>query len=328
MTVRPGDALLYAVSASRDVNWESFKRLVDAVCVPDGQFATEMRFVRTEAVDVGSELGHWEVIRTDTATRIVIAPPVLARLPWPGRPRAVLCGSRSPDTISEIRQACDAIGGLSIAPTDQAHHPFAPKRVEVCGDTEEQLSALASELSLRFDSTPAAWSMACTAGSVGGYLESLSWETNEELNWDSREFDIDALAFRSSAGGTNRHQFRLVAYSHQSGWTWRDWLWNGGRVAETDRSWGRYCLLAITGRSVLRYDHRSGVATVPRQVPLPRLHARALALSSGKAPGLEPGIGIGLRAYRSVSHPIFDVVASKMHQHLPPLQFNEKRASA
>ena len=44
-------------------------------------------------------------------------------------------------------------------------------------------------------------------------------------------------------------------------------------------------------------DHRDGVATVPRQVPLPKLLARALALCSGEAPRLVPGTGIGLRAY-------------------------------
>ena len=62
---------------------------------------------------------------------------------------------------------------------------------------------------------------------------------------------------------------------------------------------------------------RDGVATVPRQVPLPKLLARALALCSGEAPRLVPGTGIGLRAYPSVPHPVFEVVAAKLHQDRP-----------
>ena len=314
MIVRPGDALLYAASAVRDMTWDTFKRIVDATCVPDGQLATEMRYVRAEAVDVGGVLGHWEVVRTGAARRIVVAPPVLACLPWPGLPRAVLCGSRSPDTIAEIREVCDSVGGLSLSMSAQLHHPYAPMRLELSGESEEQMIAVGRELSVRYDPTPAAWSIARASGSVEGYLSALTWEEREDLNWDRREFDPELLRFKSSADGTDLSRLRLVTYSHPSGWDWRDWLWNDGAGADVDRSWGRFCVLASVGRAVLHYDHRNGVATVPRQVPLPKLLARALALSSGEAPRLVPGTGIGLRAYPSVPHPVFEVVAAKLHQ--------------
>ena len=296
------------------MTWETFKRIVDATCVPDGQLATEMRYVRAEAVDVGGVLGHWEVVRTGAARRIVVAPPVLACLPWPGLPRAVLCGSRSPDTIAEIREVCDSVGGLSLSISAQLHHPYAPMRLELSGESEEQMIAVGRELSVRYDPTPAAWSIARASGSVEEYLSALTWEEREDLNWDRREFDPELLRFKSSADGTDLSRLRLVTYSHPSGWDWRDWLWNDGAGADVDRSWGRFCVLASVGRAVLHYDHRNGVATVPRQVPLPKLLARALALSSGEAPSLVPGTGIGLRAYPSVPHPVFEVVAAKLHQ--------------
>lgn len=314
MTVRPGDALLYAASAARDMAWATFKRIVDATCVPDGQLASEMRHVRTEAVDVGGVLGHWEVVHTGATRRIVVAPPVLARLPWPGLPRAVLCGSRSPDTITEISEVCDSVGGLSLSISAQPHHPYAPARLELSGESEEQMIAAGRELSVRYDSTPVAWSIARASGSVDGYLSSLRWEEREDLNWERREFDPELLRFRPSAQGTDRSWLRLIAYSHPSGWDWRDWLWKDGASADVDRSWGRYCVLASAGRAVLHYDHRDGVATVPRQVPLPKLLARALALSSGEAPSRVPGTGIGLRAYPSVPQAVFEVVAAKLHR--------------
>ena len=317
MTVRPGDALLYAASAARDMAWATFKQIVDATCIPDGQLASEMRYVRTEVVDVGNALGHWELVRTGAARRIVVAPPVLARLPWPGLPRAVLCGSRSPDTITEIREVCDSVGGLSLSISPQLHHPYAPARLELSGESEEQMIAAGRELSVRYDSTPVAWSIARASGSVDGYLSALRWEEREDLNWERREFDPGQLRFRSSAEGTGLSRLRLVTYSHPSGWDWRDWLWKDGASADVDRSWGRFCVLASVGRAVLHYDHRDGVATVPRQVPLPKLLARALGLSSGEAPSRVPGTGIGLRAYPSVPRPVFEVIAAKLQQDRP-----------
>ena len=313
MAVSPGDALLYATSAARDMTWETFKRIVDATCVPDGQLATEMKYVRAEAVGVGDVLGHWEVVHTGAARRIVVAPPVLARLPWPGLPRAVLCGSRSPDTIAEVREVCDSVGGLSLSISGQPH-PYAPLRLQLSAESEEQMIAGGRELSVRYDPTPAAWSIARASGSVEGYLSALTWEERAGLNWDRREFDPELMRFGSSHVRTDISRLRLIRFSHPSGWDWRDWLWKDGTSADVDRSWGRYCVLSSVGRAVLHYNHRDGAATVPRQVPLPKLLARALALCSGKAPRLVPGIGIGLREYHSVPRQVFDVVASKLHQ--------------
>lgn len=316
MTARSGDALLYAASAARELSWEAFKRIVDATCVPsDSQLATEMKYVRNEATLIGDALAHWEVARTGTDTRIAVSPPVLARLPWPGLPRAVLCGSRSPDTIAEIAEMCGSGSRLSLSTTAQLHHPYAPTRVELCAESEEDMIAVSRELAVRYNPNPAAWSLAGVSGSVEGYLEALAWDEREDLNWDRREFDPEGLRFVSSADDAEGSRLRLVTYTHPAGWDWRDWLWHDGASADVDRSWGRYCVLASVGRSVLHYNHQEGVATVPRQVPLPKLLARALALSSGLAPRFVPGIGIGLNAYHAVPRQVFEVVAAKLHQY-------------
>lgn len=317
MTIRPGDVLLYALSAERVMTWDMFKRTVDRTCVPDDQIATESRYVRSEALDIGNVLGHWEVVGTGATRRIAVAPPVLARLPWPGLPMAVLCGSRSPDTIAEILATCDSVGGPSLSMSHQLHHPYAPMRLVLSAESEEQMSAVGRALSVRYDPTPAAWSIAIASATVEDYIRALAWEERAELNWNRRAFDPELLRYRSS-DGTYHSQLRLVMYSHPSGWDWRDWLWKDGESADVDRSWGRYCVLASVGRTVLHYDHKDGIATVPRQIPLPKLLARALTLSSGKAPGLVPDSGIGLRAYPSVPRAVFDVVTAKLHQKASP----------
>jgi hypothetical protein len=225
------------------MSWDAFKRIVDATCIPDSQLATEMRFVRNEAALIGDSLGHWEAVGTGTGRRIIVTPPVLARLPWPGPPRAVLCGARSPDTVAEIAEACDSERGLSLATTAQLHHPYAPTRVEVCGESEEDMIAVGRELAVRYNPTPTAWSLADASGSIEDYLNTLTWEEREDLNWDRREFDPDRLRLGSSAYEAEVSQLRLVTYTHPSGWDWRDWLWQNGDSADVDRSWGRYCVL-------------------------------------------------------------------------------------
>ena len=296
------------------MTWEGFKRMVGATCVPDGQLATEMRYVRSEAAGIGDALGHWEVAHTGVARRIVVAPAVLVRLPWPGLPRAVLCGARSPDTVAEIQSVCDSVRGLSLSMSSQPHHPYAPTRLELSGESEEQLVAAGRQLSVRYEPTPVAWSIAQASGSVGSYLEALTWEEREDLNWIRREFDPELLRFRPAADGIGPSPTRLIAYSHPSGWDWRDWLWHDGASADVDRSWGRYCVLASVGRCVLQYSRGDGVATVPRLVPLPKLLARALALCSGEAPRLVPDSGLGRRAYPSVPLPVFEAVSAKLQQ--------------
>lgn len=292
--------------------WTSFKAAVDATCVPDLRFASEMKHVRTEAVTVGDELGHWEVVTVGDSRRVVIAPPVLARLPWPGLPRAVLCGSRSPDTSSDLQRACAPIAGVEVSSTSMPAHAYAPSRIEVVAESEERMTTLASTLGIQYTSESAAWSVAVAACSLDEYLTSLAWEPRTELNWDRRDFDPQRLAFGGAT--TDGAPLRLSSYSHPSGWAWRDWLWREGSNADADRDWARYAVLSSAGIRVMGYDRTEGSTLVPRQVPLPKLLARALTLSSGRPPSARVGIGLGVRAYGGVPAGLFALIASKIGQ--------------
>ncbi len=311
-----GDALLFAVSASRDLPWASFRAAVDATCVPDGLIASDMRYVRSEAGAVGDALGHWEVVTLSGDRRVVIAPPVLARLPWPGFPRAVLCGSRSPDTLSEVQRECAQLAGVEVRVASQIARPYAPSRIEVIAASEDRMAGAAGAIGIEYSPNPAAWSIAVASCSLGQYLDSLKWDHQADLNWDRRDFDAGRMAFTRPEADETTPPLRLSAYSHPSGWAWRDWLWRDGTAAVVDRDWGRYAMLRAAARRVLAYDRREGVTLVPRQAPLPKLLARALTLSSGQPASVREGEGLGLRAYSAVPLGVFDLVAAKVGQDL------------
>jgi len=296
--------------------WTSFKAAVDAIHPPGDQPAGEMRYARSGAAGVGDSLGHWDIVQDQqNAIRIGAAPAVLARLPWPGLPRAVLCGSRSPETIPEVMAAGTRLGKATVHATRQsALHPYAPTRVEVVASADDGLAALAGDLGIRFAIEPPAWGLAQACCTLAAYLASLDWQPDDGLDWARRDFDPDRLAFGPPRASRDGEALRLSTYEHPRGWMRIDRLYREGHVARADRAWGRFAVLASAGAGVLRYDHRNGTVMVPRQVPLPKLPARSLALCSGKPPAVVPGEGLGDHYYSGVPQCIFQALVAKLGQ--------------
>jgi hypothetical protein len=310
----PGDTVLYTVSSRRSVPWALFKVAVDAAFSPGRQQDTKMKYLRSDAAALGDSLGHWDNIAHDgRGSRICVAPPVLARLPWPGPPRAILCGSRSPDTVVDVAAACRSSGKVSArAVSQQTLNPYAPSRIELSSSADDGLAVLAAQLGITYAEGPPAWALAIACCTLTGHLASLEWEPDDHLDWPRRDFDPGRLAFGPPQQSDTA--LRLSTYEHPRGWTRFDRLWRDGEIARIDRAWARYAVLASAGIRVLRYNHRAGTVSVPRQVPLPRLVARSLALCSGQAPAPMPGGGLGHLVYCAVPQSVFEVIASKLGQ--------------
>ena len=316
MTSDGGDALLFAIAARRDLSWSAFKLVADAVLPLDTSRAPDARRTRMLAASFGDALGHWDVVAANSAAvRVCVAPPALARLPWPGLPRAVLCGSRSPDTLAALVTA-SASSGVTVS--QRRIHAHVPARIEATAVAESHIVEFAASLDIRYAPEPAAWRLVKASCSVGEYLKALEWSEDPELNWPRREFDPERFAFGSVVEGAGERratsQLRLISYEHPAGWTHQDRLLHAGCSAMVDRSWARYAVLAEARTRVLQLDRRAGTVVVPRQLPLPKLIARALALCSGEPPTLAPGPGLGLHVYKHVPASILDEVAAKLGQ--------------
>jgi hypothetical protein len=318
----PGDILLFALSAWRNVSWASWKRAFDAVQREAG--ATPLADAPLErsrylALTTLDQLGHVDADFSDAA-RIFVAPPVLALLPLPGYPRAVACGSRSPQTAAALRAACQELGASTTTTSLSAIVPYAPARIEVQAESPEILKRLADSAGVHISDVPPAWALSAFSGAVDDYLAALSWTSEREINWPRSDFDPVRLSFGHPLEGVA--ETRLSSYRDPTTARRVFRLWRGARSAECEPDWGRYAVLRWRGRSVLAYDDEAFVAAAPWGAPLPPLFARALSLCAGKPPlPVEPGAaedcGLprrGFNLYVGVPPDVLGAVAAKVGQ--------------
>jgi hypothetical protein len=265
-------------------------------------------------------LGHCDVVFGSEGGQVFVAPSVLVRLPVRGLPRAVLCGSRSPETLGALRRAAGRAGrSVKVVAGDQvALNAFAPARIEVQAASETLIAQLAGDVGVLYDEVPAAWALSALAGSVEELLGSLAWSRRPNLSWPRADFHPAELRF---AGRQTSDGLILARYEDPVRGQPRFWLWRGEDNAELDDpAWGRYAVLAACRRRVLDYDAATGDLSVPAGARLPRMISRAATLCSGYAPtvavrggGIE-GAPRRYHVYRRVPEDVYRVLAGKVGQ--------------
>jgi hypothetical protein len=322
------DYLLYVLSAWREMSWSSFRSAYDALYVLCMSYSCDRpqqaRFVRWRALRSLEWLGHAESVFDERRSTVYAAPPVLARLPVAGFPTAVLCGARSPHTIAALYDACAKHGCILSLEQQAGSSHFTPRRVSVEAETEADLGKLARDLQVTAEPVPPAQTLLEYAGSVEDYLRGCRPKPGPEIDWPRLDFDTSSLRFQSA--GRVDSGARLSKYVHPTRQTSVYYLWYGTTYEQVDGDWGRYAVLRQAGRSVLAYDSRRFLLAAPASAPLPRLLARACALSSGYAP-LYTGrptssTGPSIRGYdlfRDVPPEIATGIADKVGQKLSPL---------
>jgi hypothetical protein len=317
-----GDALLFTVSAWRECTWGQFRDAFDELhlrwLAAAGSGREQGSQVRIRAARTLENLGHMDLLFEGSEGTVAVGPPVLAQIPVPGLPRAVLCGSRAPESVDRLRDACRDNGEVWVLCERQVgRDPFAPARIELRGTSTDVLHDVAERLRVAHEPVAPAWSLLSASASLEAYRESLSWREDTDLNWRREDFDPGELRF-----GPVRQTGDLVLsrYIDPVRGTWRFWLWRGQERAEVDDpSWARFAVLSSAGQRALTYDAREGSLAVPASVPLPRLLARAMALTSGYAPSTinRPDGKFGSRRYQvfpGVAADTFDACARKTGQ--------------
>ena len=319
-----GDILLYSLSAWRETPWTTFKKCFDEVhrrhvvtSIREEQEAAV--YYRWRALRLLSSLGHVDVRFEAQGITIFVAPPALAALPGFGIRRAVLCGARSPGTSGDLRRAAALEGAVTTTHSQTSLSPYAPTRVEVNADSDERIRATAERMGIPYLDQPSARTMAQIAASLEEYCRTLSWSTDEDLNWHREDFNVRSLRFQPA--GATPPNARLSRYQDPATTIWRYRLWRDGQFGELDPDWGRYAILSACSKRILQYDQAKRDVRVPLGTPLPALLARALGLCSGYAPHTgqrsgERGQGVPIRyeIFRDVPPSIFRIVAGKAGQ--------------
>lgn len=322
------DRLLYVISARQKMPWAAFRQAFDLLHEPEATETEDAGSVRRRTARALDLLGHADFFFDESGGGVYAAPPVLAALPSTGLPEAVLCGTRAPNTLDQLREVCaDHTGNVEL---EDVAHPRAaaltPSRIALRTETEETLQAVADALSIPYLRVPPARTLLAFAGDLDAYLGQLDAPKQGMLTtWKRKDFDPRHLRFRW--GKNERDDFRLSqCLDPNRGNRWVHFLFEGGCRVAVDRNWGRYEALRRASIDVLHYDDRRFVLAVPGSAPLPRLLARALALCSGFAPRFAPLTALavtgpetwGYHLYERVPADLAAAVAAKVRQRLQP----------
>lgn len=314
-----GDLLLFALTKWRSMTWSQFRRSVDSLYKREAhdEDGPAVPIVRWSALRQLDALAHIDFF--DEPLRAVTCQPTLARLPRAGLPTAVLCGSRAPQTVDEIRTATKSHPSARVASQRQVGVAWQPPTViSISAGSVETLNAIADGLGIPCPAGFPAFNIAQMMASVSDYVASREWRTGSPPNWVQASFDPECARWRSRIDAD--HVLRLVRYTHPATRQDQFWLWRSEwEYAYVDPDWGRYAVLANVGNRVLTRDSATGDVTHSGGAPLPTLAARALALCSGLAP-TEEHLSLGtpglqwFRRYPRVPHEIFDLIAHKLGQ--------------
>ncbi len=319
-----GDILLFALSNWSTTSWFAFKKCFDTVhqrhrarvqCEQDENATT----LRWRVLRILNCLGHIDWQFNSNAINVVASPPVLAALPSFGIRKAVLCGARSPETVRNLQEAVALTGATITVHSLSKSSAYSPTRVEVQAECGSHIETAAASLGINYSNLPSARWIAEFSASLQQYCQGLSWSRGEDLSWYQEDFDTDLLRFRQRKANSSEPQ--LIRYQSPVNFAWRYRLWHDGQFADIDLDWGRYAILAMRSRQVLRYDQDSRNVFVPSGTPLPVLLARTLGLCSGYAPEfkalespLSPAYVQQYTVFRDVPPSIFRMVRDKIEE--------------
>lgn len=315
-----GDRLLYAISARRAMSWTSVKRAFDCLHEENIDVHNEdfWRYRRRDAVTVLENLAHVEFDTRPEHMTVTVTSPAIAVLPGLGLTVGILAGARSPAGIDHLRLAAKRAGIGWEVRAQHGDSTFYPTCISLTAETINDLTAFAASQNLDCSATPPAWSILHFAGSLDDYLASLQAEDLASLNWEREDFDPDALFFRRM-----RRQDRVVLsrYTHPARRTKLHVLYKEAATTRLDADWGRFALMRELAQDVLRYDPQEFTLAIPITMPLPKLLARSLCLSSGFLPAEVGGVHwtgsrVKARVYRRVPFAIAELVALKLRQRL------------
>jgi hypothetical protein len=329
----PGDILLFTLSAWKETGWSAFKKAFDEIYKI--RLKTEkisdpdpVNFERARALRTLITLGHCDVDFT-TSRSVIIGPPALASLPYPGLPRAVLCGSRSPTTVKTLQRICkESRQSLRLILENQRKRgPYAPLRVEVEAESYAALEQAARTLNIPFNRTPQSWVFTAASGSIAEYTGQLEWSSQPEVNWEKEDFDSRHFAFQPAQADAARTMegIRLCRYLNPTRLQWEYRLVKDDCSASVNPQWGRYAVLNATHQNSLLYDKKLGSLAVAYGAPLPAFIARALVLCSGYVAATVTARVVqssipehyGFDVYAGVPPDVVNAVACKLGQRDP-----------
>jgi hypothetical protein len=284
MVVDP-NRLLFVISARNRMKWSHY---CDAVKFLSTTSSSRDKFFDGAATRSGllqsfEALGHCDIYYESGNSTIIVAPPVLCRLPRAGLPVAVLAGARCVQTLRQITEIINTSNNTIQVKTIRYPGPLGllPDTILISSDSDESMKRFCAELQIRYSAIPPAWTFVNWCGTLAEYVETLSYRIPESLDWTRFDFNLDSQGFGRNLSDSFP---RYSRYLNPTTGLPIHVFFRDSFGAEVDLRWGRYLLLQSMGRTVTAYDERHFRLWIPVRIPLPTIVARTMCLSSGKPP--------------------------------------------
>ncbi|MCE5285180.1 MAG: hypothetical protein LLG02_04930 [Pelosinus sp.] len=320
--------LLEILATRGDISFADFDRAIDYL-YSDAIGEENANNVRRRIARHMEELAHCEF--DYSRRRVYCCRPELVLLPGRGCYTAILTGARTPKMIRSLMNLQSSNREqmvVSMSPQQRARIPL-PDKISVSVVERSLLNRIAVSLRMDIQSdVPAAWVIMHSTSSMEEYETTLQRYISSSVNWSCRQFSLERLHFVSVRRGENVSGLLEFTdpYTQKKFHVWSF----EGKSVEIDRDWGRYMVLKKAALNVLFYDKVRHILGVPCFVPLPRLLARAAALSSGYAANegyiegrvLGPSTRLNMDLYFGVPLNIATGIAEKISQKLQPYDFS------
>lgn len=277
--------LLEVMSSKGKMSLDEYDKAFNYLFSDSVDDGVDIKFIRRAVLRFMEELGHCEVDYQQR--RIYCCEPSLVLLPGAGLRRAVLAGGRVAELVEELKRTQNNFGkNLSLELSHQfiGNVPF-PSLIRIEASSNEILMRICRELGIRANGkAPASWLLAHASGSIEEYQQTLSFESDSELNWFSRLFDTQLLCFTTRTKSKRNPSNKVIEYTNPANQQkFHRWI-REEKAATVDREWGRYLALKYDNVDALFYNEKTNLLAIPAFVPLPRILARATAMCSGKIP--------------------------------------------
>lgn len=187
---------------------------------------------------------------------------------------------------------------------------------------EGNLNAFAEELGIAFNqSNFLQVGLQLFSADIDGYERKLllnNETSKEDYGWARKIFNPETLRYEKSVSESFDKSFSLIEYKLNE-YTIYYKLWKDDKCYSVDKNWGKYLALKYSGKQCILYDNSRNKVAIPLELPLPRLLAKSIMLSSGLASAYSIIENKQYRVYENIPNIFIRNLFTKLKQE--PIQY-------
>ncbi len=285
--MNPNELLLW-LSATGEGTWSRYRAAMDELTVAESLDDTDENSSATRNLPQHvrirfnlERLGHAEFFCRDFPNGWRVVPPTLVSIPGGKNGRGVLCGARTDELLTSLRELAGE-AKVFVTPQDEC-----PDRIVLKCSSLQELSEIATKGTLIFQEAGVDRLLAVIPP-VDNHQLRVPCELPFGQDWQVNRFSPCSLKWTESSIDEARSRIFGLFQIHIR-FRQEYFLKLHGKAYKLPVQVGKYIVLKRAHRRVLDYDHELGVLSMPVSCRPPLLLDRALTLCNGLIPELVQG---------------------------------------